>query len=376
MTPTASRTRSRSASAGFTLLEILVAVGVFVLLGALLVGILSGAMRLWDSGEVRRDTYERAQVVFDQVSRDLANVYADADPTLPQKKTSVGAALLPPEAYLATADPALSFHSQPDDSGSSWLAFTVVGGRAIRGVYFRIDPSTEAGTLLRGTYEPNVSSTKLVRVEGTKEFPVQPMAPETRIKSPKELASSMTQPKFIEESSNSLASGILYFGLRFWTPTTTTWDLAVRPRKSPRAGEECGPETRWDSSARFDRRFYAFDTKARDTDPVVAMVPALIRIEIVVEPEARRQRGTKIPEDLDTAQKEITVDSTRDFPEAPNYFKIDSEWFHYTGRTATSFTVDQRGARGSTPERHKANARVRYGETFVTVVQIPCAKAR
>ncbi|MBI3096706.1 MAG: prepilin-type N-terminal cleavage/methylation domain-containing protein [Planctomycetes bacterium] len=370
------RSGDRPARGGFTLIEILVAVGVFVLLGAMLVGILSGAMRLWDSGEVRRDTYERAQVVFEQVTRDLANVYADPDPALPQKQTSVGAAGLPPEAYLAEADPALAFHSQPEESGSSWLACTVVEGQALGGVYFRIDPADDTGTLLRGVWEPNTPSAKLVRVEGTKEIPLRPAVPEALITSPRELASALKRSKFLEGTSSKLAAGILHFGLRFWTPTTTTWEASVRPRRNPRPGESCGSETRWDSSTRFDRQFYAFDTRARDSDPVTAMVPSLVRLEIVVEPESRRRRGTKIPDDLDTAQKEIRVDSTRDFPEPPNWFKIDDEWFHYTSRTSTSFTVDQRGARGSAPQRHKANARVRYGETFVTVVQIPCAKAR
>lgn len=51
----------------------------------------------------------------------------------------------------------------------------------------------------------------------------------------------------------------------------------------------------------------------------------------------------------------ITVDDTRNAPEE-GAFKIDNEWILYTGKTATTFTGCNRGARGTQATSHNDNA--------------------
>ena len=60
---------------GFTLIELMVAIGILSILGWALVQLLSSGMSTWETGEVRRGAYERAQFIFDRLARDLATLY-------------------------------------------------------------------------------------------------------------------------------------------------------------------------------------------------------------------------------------------------------------------------------------------------------------
>src|SRR6185503_12307018 len=67
---------------GFTLMELLVSIAIFILLGLLLVSLLRGGVQVWDKGESRRDAYERASILFDALRADLscATIHREPDP--------------------------------------------------------------------------------------------------------------------------------------------------------------------------------------------------------------------------------------------------------------------------------------------------------
>ena len=60
-----------SRESGLTLIEILVALGVFMLLGSSLVMFLRDGMSTWQIGESRREAYERAGAIMDLIGDDL-----------------------------------------------------------------------------------------------------------------------------------------------------------------------------------------------------------------------------------------------------------------------------------------------------------------
>src|SRR5438552_4090742 len=69
-------------NAAFTLMELLVSIAIFILLGLLLVALLRGGVEIWDKGESRRDAYERASILFDTLRGDLscATIHREPDP--------------------------------------------------------------------------------------------------------------------------------------------------------------------------------------------------------------------------------------------------------------------------------------------------------
>ena len=64
----------------FTLVEILVAVGVFVILGVALVGLMGAAMDAWRRGEASREANEKFQALRRQIAEDLAAAILDPLP--------------------------------------------------------------------------------------------------------------------------------------------------------------------------------------------------------------------------------------------------------------------------------------------------------
>lgn len=72
--------QTRNRKSGFTLVEIMVAMGVFVILGTALVGLMSAAMEVWRRGEAGRQTNEKLQTLKRQIADDLAAAVLDPPP--------------------------------------------------------------------------------------------------------------------------------------------------------------------------------------------------------------------------------------------------------------------------------------------------------
>jgi len=70
----------RNPKSGFTLVEILVAMGVFIILGTALVGLMAAAVDSWRRGEAGRLVNERLQALQRQIADDLAAAVLDQPP--------------------------------------------------------------------------------------------------------------------------------------------------------------------------------------------------------------------------------------------------------------------------------------------------------
>ena len=63
-----------------TLIEILVALGIFVMLGSSLVMFLRDGISTWQIGEARREGYERAGAILDPISEDIRSLFSQSNP--------------------------------------------------------------------------------------------------------------------------------------------------------------------------------------------------------------------------------------------------------------------------------------------------------
>ncbi len=364
-------------NSGFTLAELLIATGIFLLIGVMLVGMLKSGLDVWHRGEARRDVYERGQVILDMIARDLSAAWVERDP-LPSKariakwdketppwnvsglvcdrdslgrqrvvltkrgrldRGSGGEAVGAPvgEGGEAPADGAGA--APPDDAGAAPAA---------------AGPPDQAGQLLQVVYvmDPEPGQFRLWR--GTTTFGSAALTPDL-----------LADAAFVHGAFALVSTGVLDVEFKFWGPETREWDAPL--------GSRPGPASRWDSSRGWDERAPAY-LGDRSKIECPDILPSKVMVTITLLPEANRGQGTSLSGDVDSSVKKLEVDSTNGFPDAPGAALVDGEWFTYSEKDDTSFTVDERGARGSRSASHTKGTHVVSGESLSTVVYLPCRK--
>ena len=181
-----------------------------------------------------------------------------------------------------------------------------------------------------------------------------------------------TSPVEVRAVAKPILSGVLFFGVDFWSRRTNTWDPKVK------AGEG-GPIPTWDStrgilpsSTDLDGFVFSKMSGPQDTtslnDTTDDTFPRKIRVTCVLEELGRNARVGWLDEDLAADSKSIPCSDTRFFPAsdtAQRYVKIDGEWIEVGVPSGGSIPVLRRGARGTIATAHKASARVHHGRTFV-----------
>lgn len=338
---------------GMTLIELLVAFGIFILLIGLLVGFMTTGLDFWSSGEKRKGIYDKAQVILDQMSEDLRSTYIENDlkysqmPALficdyDQNKVSrlrfirngdpvkVGIIpsnrlFIPAHVYSDLYEVAYILTSDPQRKGKSIL------WRGIR--YF--DRSRE-NTFFNDEFIRNTGNS------------------------------------FFKSNFSQLDFGILYIEYKFWTQYTNTWDTKYKAKKPDKGPDEpIGPELMWDSSRRLLRNFL-FHSRFPDNNEPDFVYPEIIQVTIVVEPRTLEYTGTKLLSDLKEEEKmKLILEKVEDLPEAPNFVKVDDEWIEYSEKSGRTLTISKRGARNTKREAHTAGALVHFGETFILNIYIP-----
>ena len=360
----------RCAAPGFTIIEMLVAISIFIVLGGALVAMSHQAMDAWRAGETKRLTYERAEAVFSQIALDLQAAYT-REPT--------DGKFIPMARFFATGggtEPGRlsfvrSFETGPERS------FTYYAGskRGASKPYtdgFTGDPATlgPLGGLLGVTY--HLDGRKLRRAA---------LAPP---ESPAKNLLSTTG----DRKGEVLTDNCLYLGFRFWTQHTRNWSAAP-PRPSRKSwggkGRSVGPETIWDSTrgagvetvdekSGRKRPFSLSRGPASRDYPADDVFPEIVEVTLVVEPDAKRAPRTELADGLGISGKVAYVKSTSALPDpergAP-YLLIGGEWVRCSKVIEGAYKIEKRGVRGTAPGSHPAGTEVRAGTTFLFRVYVP-----
>lgn len=344
-----------------------------MLLGIVLVGLLASGLEIWNRGEVQRDLHERAYVVLSQLSRDLQNVYVEHS-TLPYP------AWVNSESKLQTADKIAvmevsesflrnleHFRCGVDSLGRQWLCFLKSGRADDKDVPdvkdARFPPASVVHDLAYVLYtlHPDPNKNRLCRG-------VFPLTDAPSFPGPEAVVQSK---KLVEENCFTVAEGVLYFGVRFWTEHTNTWDTAFPPRVRKNQTEQIGPELRWDSSRRRDKDFILFEPNPPPMgDTPLCVLPEMILVELTLRAAARRKAESVLTADVDINSRKIEVDTTRGFPAPPNYVKIGNEWIMYSKIAGNTLEVKARGARGTKTQTHKKGTAVLHGNNFNIIIRL------
>ncbi|MDQ7780679.1 MAG: hypothetical protein RDV41_13375 [Planctomycetota bacterium] len=359
----------------FTLVELLVATGVFMLLGMLLVGLLAGGLEIWDRGEVQREMNERAFAVLELLACDLHDVYvepsflpypawvsSDSTLTAQEKKTvaGVGSDFLVSLPFMRCGT---------DQLGRQWLCFIKMGredNKAAADIADRRFPlGSAANNLVYVLYilDPDPTSTRIYRgvfplVDGTASFQSAEMIMQSR--------------DFVRKECVGLVDRMLHFEVRFWTQHTDTWDTTYPPKVRKNKEEKIGPELRWDSTRRIDSSFVLYES-----DPGLPrsgtrqVVPDMVQILLVLGVETKGRTVVLLADDVDATTKRMPVDTMRGFPPAPGFARVDNEWMLFSSVASGTLEIKERGARGTVKAKHKRATPVLFGTEFRLVVRIP-----
>ena len=374
----------RRTRAGFTLLELLIAMGIFVSLGASLMLILRGGLATWRKAEARRQSYDMAQVILRQLREDLTSTLAPED-------APTGNTAPVHFRFLCDQDPDTGYQRlffvrtvQAESqrpltglAGTSVLADGVIDYRgdlaearldALRAtggsmeVAWVLGPK---GTLYRGIRTPIGPPASLfaaVDAYELAELPGEALDDTGRAEVSEDEAGELDQElgELPEWGAPALlrpyATDVIYLEYRFWTQHTTTWTPTVPCVIPERENEESGPLLFWDSTrgmlqleeAEQDNAFELFVGRGSVDDPRDDVFPAKVRIELVVEEGLAAGTTTFLTAPLDEDAEEFSVQDPDLLEPEGGYVRIDGEWIRYETVSGNGLvTVARGGARGA-----------------------------
>ena len=352
----------------------IVAIGIFIAMGAALVTLMHLGLDQWRKGERRRKIYEQAQSALGQLGLDLEVAFT-REPA--PRAQSGGVGVLPTARFFCTGDGAggsqrLSFVRTFEAGPERAFTFDAGRGKEPYTDGFAGDPRdlTAIGGLLGVSYFLGGSSGRELR-----RATLGPPAP----------ARSSLLCTTGPQEGEVLIGNVLHLGFRFRTQTTDTWD---DPPPGTRPGRKAWrwPETVWDSTRGAGvegleptsgrKRPFAL---ARGPESLMELsddvFPEVVETTLVVEGDAARALRTDLTEPLSVADPEVRVASTRGFVDPsmgyPYLLVGGTEWISYEAKGKRSFKVSARGLRGTKASAHPKGADVRAGTTFVMRAHVP-----
>jgi hypothetical protein len=203
----------------------------------------------------------------------------------------------------------------------------------------------------------------------------------------------------IEERLRPVQAGVLYVSYRFWSrhvkPESARFIVNDRlAEEVPPARGGGGLTPTWDSTRGIlplgtgpDQFFLSRsrDPLSRSTEPAAAgpgtladpvddVFPSRVRVVLVVDRVGKDASVGELTRTIGAEDSQIPVDGTRfstGSDPASRFIKVDQEWIRWGTRGDRSFTVEERGARGTKKATHERGARVRAGSTLVREYAIP-----
>lgn len=351
-------------SQGLTLIELLIATSIFLMLGGSLILFLRVGIDTWRVGEIRREAYERAQAIIDEIASDLSCTFSD-----PSKGTGGIVDVL--------------FVSDYDPNGRQRMRFV----RSLAGE-MRHPITQKAGALTGGQFDYDYVDDAQESEWGTLRAPgglqevayVMDIDPASdmlwrSVKSPigglhtlfdeLNLYDDQVAPPKMTRRMRPFADGVMYLEFNFWGQETASWTDNEGGR---------GPQVWWDSTGAIVDAGDYFDPDSRHEhrDDVF---PSRVQVTLVLRP-ARAAKFARLTRPLGSDDVEIRVGSTSHYPEgAFQYVRVGDEWIRYDTKSKTGFLGLERGVRGSEAMDHPVGTPVIYGTTFTRVIRVPGARS-
>jgi hypothetical protein len=386
------RTRTDHHAAGYSLTELLLAMGLFSLLGVGLVALLSRATDFLTAGASSTETMDALQTFSDSFGEDVTTLYTipDSETGVPQVrlysdyvKTDIDGdekpdariqrlcfvRLIPREATAAltrsagTKIGAEGYMDQSNDVMEAAEGQLRATGGLMEAFWAAVPDSKDdvaVMRLYRGYRSPIGGTGSLLPLGDAAEPGTLPSE-----RGPVHKAEIVNVAH-----AKPILSGVLHFGVEFWSRDTKTWDDQVQPR----AG---GALNTWDStrgilpglpSRSRDEGFFLAKSPESLADPTDDTFPRRLRVTLVVEEVGSNASVGFLVADLSQDAKTIDLSETGFIPtteSARRFVKIGAEWIRFEGVTDNGLTGCSRGQRGTLAQAHPAGGRVHHGRTVV-----------
>lgn len=353
----------------------MVAMSIFIFLGAATIGILRSGLHVWRSGEAKRKTFDAAQLVLSQISQDLRAIYT----------------YQPREDQLDNICLICDF----DQNGRQRIRF-------VRTVAGATSPYThkEAGSLLGADrdldlvedyHEARMGTMRatggLCEIAYVMDTDPSSMKLYRGIRAPIGGAGTfLDNANLVPGASGStlieLAEDVLHMGFLFWTQYTNTWNSRYWPLTNPRPRQKSGPALWWNSTRSDpppyepeENEFTTYLSGATPGDPRDDIFPRALRVVLVMR-EGETGATSKLSRDISEDALQVPVENPGAFGRLEHhYVKIDGEWIRYTSVERRALRIDpgrgSRGVRGTLPAPHRRGALVQAGKTFSFTLRLP-----
>ena len=195
----------------------------------------------------------------------------------------------------------------------------------------------------------------------------------------------ITSAREAQERLRPVLTGVLFLSYRFWSRHSRP--EASRLVMNGRLVDELPPERgggglspTWDSTRGIlpvgglpDQFFLGRGPASRD-DAVDDVFPSRVRLTLVVDRIGTDAKTGELAEGIGPDDKTLTVSDTRFAPGGDpvgKFLKIGTEWMRWSERDGRTFSIEERGARGTKKQSHGSADVVRAGATLVRDFTIP-----
>lgn len=335
--------------AGFTLVELLLALGLLAVLMVALVNLIDTSLEIWGRTESERDLVEVGSAVVELLGRDLDALEPGPRGDLVAEWAAwdldgdqVPLGVFPRLRLVKRASPEeLRRMGAPADRDLVEVVWAVLPNRDA--------PAGEGrsiGLLYRGERAAG---------EGDR--------------------LSFFAPGFVDAAGRTPAGsmefvggGVLWLSFQFATQTSIVHDGWTLGGKL----EDCAAS--WDAwnRGRPDLDVSPWNEAGAGMPPVkdLPLLPRRIRIELEIERPDDLVRRTRLRNAAETNMTSLVVEDGNRLPPVGSMILVDEEWMEILSVAGPRVSV-RRGARGTRPRLHGAGARVHYGHSLVTELRVP-----
>ncbi len=373
---------------GFTLLELVVAMGLLTGFLLMLVRLLGTGVGLFDEGERGQELLDRAQAATRAAREALLD---SCGPRLvgrpggaPDARLIVHYAPLGADAarvQVVRSTVRLSAAREEQLLEAAFVALAREDGADERQAEeaarerLRTWPRSGRGEMLLLPWPVDAEGVFWELRRGDR--PAEPLllpADELALVELAEPADLALDPERVLATTRVLVTGILHFEFALWSQRTRSWDV----------GGSRGAEVTWDSARaglltgeKETPEDFGLDLGFPSLrDPRDDVWPRWVRLTVVVARSRAATPESYLSRAIGDNENTITVTRPEELPDPLEnpWVKIGPEWVRFQGATGSTLTGVRRGQRGTTARQHAAGTPVRAGR--MVVVHVPLAHGR
>jgi prepilin-type N-terminal cleavage/methylation domain-containing protein len=188
-------------------------------------------------------------------------------------------------------------------------------------------------------------------------------------------------PEWIAAHATPVMSNVLYFGILCWSQSTQSWETERSlDGEGVRAGADDtswpGAELFWDSTRGRISQFGLARGAASLAHFEDDVFPVRVQIVLTLAPDGGASQGLVVG-DTPVASRFVRVTNPKPFAPAGDerpYVRVGDEWLRVTSVDGPTLTVD-RGMRASEPQVHRGGTEYRSGRTITKVIEIPAHRS-